>query len=186
MLSTEVQLEDADLKRIIAAIDAVSNAVVFYSEEAPRKMALAYLVILRKNIIGGKYSGLFPAYHPRYAEWKKKVTGSTGKFWVLFSDLIMALKVFPEPGRGYWAGVPTGVYDRGGKSWLGEGKSGQGKRKSIAMYGSVMEEGYGNHPARPLFTLTYRDFSFSGNLAGAGPAWTVGEQVLKIIGSNWK
>lgn len=186
MLSTEVKLEDADLTRIMAAIDRVANSVVFYSEEAPRKMALAYLIILRQNILSGKFDTLFPAYNTRYAAWKTKVTGSTGKFWRLYSDLMMALKVFPATGRGYWAGVPAGVYDRGGKSWLGEGKSGQGKRKPIAMYGSVMEFGLNKHPARPLFTLTFRDFAWSGSLATAGPAWKVGDEVLRVIGSNWR
>jgi hypothetical protein len=90
MISIEAKLEDADKTRLLAAVDAVDNAVHFYAEEGPRKLALAYVKELRANIISGKYDSLFAALNPKYAKWKASM-GVGDKFWKLFGDLVMNL-----------------------------------------------------------------------------------------------
>lgn len=185
MISIEAKLEDADKTRLLAAIAEVDKAVHFYAEEAPRKLALAYVKELRANIISGRYDAAFAAYNPKYAKWKASM-GLGSKFWKLYGDLIMNLRVFKDTTDGYWGGIPYGLMDRGGKSWFSKPGQRVGPRKPIAMYGTVVEEGNKKTPARPVFALTFRDFTWSKTVATQGGMWIEGEKVLQIIGGKWK
>ena len=150
--------------------------------DLPKRLSLKYVEKLRTDISNQTYSGLYPAYNPRYADWKQKV-GASLKFWELYGDLYYALQTYEED-KGWFAGIPEGVYDSGGKSWFGEGNLGE--PKPIAMYGWMMEWGFragrlgaGNHPARPLFQPALSSFAVD-------KAQTMGVESLFMIGDRWK
>jgi len=68
------------------------------------------------------------------------------------------------------AGIPSGIYDKGGKSWFGSGD--KGPPKSIAMYGKKAEK------LRPMFKPTQDEYAKND--------WEKrGEQALHEIKRGW-
>lgn len=116
----------------------------------PRTCAEEYRDELVKAIVTQKYASQWASnpYSEWYADWKKMRTGSIGKFWVLFGDLIQSITINNRARgarAGWFAGVPAWAKDSGGKSWFSTRENRRGKRKPIAMYAKV------NERLRPLF-----------------------------------
>ena len=100
-----------------------------------------------------------------YKKWKKDHGKMGMGFWKLFGDLFRSLQT-SKIGRqsrwraGYFAGVPRGAKDSGGKSWYGKGD--KGPSKSIEQIGTWMEGGRRGQPARPIFGPTTEGYIKSG------------------------
>lgn len=142
---------------------------------------------LQQQLIGNITSQHF-AYAPysdRYAEWKREYGRGKGStdFWVLFGDLLKAIKVSPVSWRGkaqYFVGIRPGIFDSGGKSWLGQGD--RGPAKEILEYALLMEKGgqNGRQPARPLFEPTQDEFAVSERRG------RILNQSLMRVAQSWK
>ena len=143
----------------------------FLKMEMPRDMAIDCQRNLIAAIVSQKYVGEWGGagrtYHPRYRVWKEQYGGGGMKFWILWGDLLKAIKVFKQKyiGRhwGWMAGIQAGTMDKGGKSWLGTSQRPTGRPKPIAWYAGILEWGGefgegGYHPPRPVFGPTLRDF----------------------------
>lgn len=176
-------LDFNDVKRWLEALDRVLDCAHFWADkdggELNRKCARDYANKVLMAISSNRYS-----YHPytnRYADWKYSVGFGARSFWQLKGDLTRALKHFREEG-GWKGGIPYWTLDTGGKSWYGN--LNRGPRKSIAMYGIVMEFGGnygegGRHPARPVFWPIYKEFSL---VEWPRAHWVA----LQDIGSKWR
>ena len=162
MLQVGVRLRVEDVRRLKRALDRVHSQVRTQSNEVPRQIAAGYQQRLIANITSGKFVPGYAKYHPSYQKWKLK-HGRLGfpSYWRLFGDLVKAIgsyKVGAYEGidHAWFAGVPAGVTDTGGKSWTGQGN--KGTSKEIAWYGRIAEQGASgeqDHPARPVFEPTF-------------------------------
>jgi hypothetical protein len=151
-----VRTNKRQLQRILRSLDKLEVAVANLQSKLPFRCAVDVSHRLRENIIKQTY--IYPDYEEHYESWKMARVGDTG-FWNLYGDLLRSITVFRQ-GSHWVAGVPPGVKDSGGKNW-----SGKGGKKEIGMYGWVMEfggnytaSGGGDHPARPLFNPTLREY----------------------------
>lgn len=149
------------LSRWFKALSRVEREANIQKRTLPFLAAEDYKHLLIGNILSQKYSSQYAPYNPRYAQWKTQRMLRGSSFWNLYGDLIRNIMVFNH-GNGVMAGIPAGVYDRGGKSWFSTRQSHVGRAKPIAMYGQVMEFGLGNHPARPVFLPTAMEYSNLG------------------------
>ena len=164
-----VRLDVNDLMRWIRALTKVEyRANIVIEDEMQRTCAQELSGNIYNAIQSGKYTN-YPAYTDRYARWKEQYF-SDRRFWELKGDLAEALQAFSVAkagrGRDWVAGVPNGIMDSGGKSWLGDG-SGSDHQKEIAMYGAVNEE------KRPLFGPETREYI---------PSWKIhaGSALIRI------
>lgn len=135
----------------------------------PRRCALRYAILVRRNIASQKHMGNYPAYVTRYARWKENFGRLTG-YWKLFGDLMnnithwRTLSNIPR-AKAWMGGIPGHVVDSGGKSWFSSEEKTYGRPKPIAMYGRVMEfggrlpRGGGTHPERPIFNPSRLEFA---------------------------
>jgi hypothetical protein len=150
----------ADFDAYRLALRRIESEAKAQKNWLPKACATEYRDELTKAIITQKYISKWKStYHPWYADWKKMMTGSTGKFWILFGDLLRSITTIYRPAggkAGWFTGVPSGAKDSGGKSWFGTKKNPRGKRKSIVMYASVGEE------TRPVFGPSADDYA-AGN-----------------------
>jgi hypothetical protein len=161
-----IRLDENDLRHFMTALTRLESNVRKQSNDIPRLHAIDYYHQVVGNIMTQAKMAGYPNYHPRYAAWKEQ--RSSGGFWRLAGDLVMAMTYMRVGQSGgedhaWFAGVPAGIKDSGGKSWLGN--TPRGKKKEIAWYGRIMEEGYYGvqfHPARPIFEPTLRDYVASG------------------------
>ncbi len=177
--------EDAEriLNKIREAARRVGIAVNYYASEAiPRMESIKYVERVRQAIVNQEFVSGYKSYNERYAKWKAEFGRNSDKFWVLYGDLLGSLTSFKIP-EGYMGGVPSGVMDRGGKSWFGKGDVGEAK--PIAMYGKVMEFGLpkgtraGYHPARPMFEPTMVKYAYSEIRL------KIADDALDRIGAHW-
>ena len=178
MIQFEVNKRDFD--RIMRDLDRVAAKADRYArDEGPRRLAVDYKQFLLAAIFSGRYDSLYAGYNLRYSAWKAEYGRATG-FWTLFGDLVQNIKFF-KTGTGWFTGVPEGVFDSGGKSWLGHGD--KGESKEIAWYGWIMELGGsygrgGKHPARPIFGPTLEEFSQT-------KAMDIADRLLIEVGRAW-
>jgi len=138
-----------DYVRIMRATYQLERIALREKNDLPLRCSVEMTNIIRNRVWTQRMPTPTP-YVDRYKKWKME-HGLFQIYWALFGDFVGALQPFKVQG-GWKAGIPSGVYDSGGKSWYGQG----GKRKPIAMYAYVMEFGghYGRggyHPPRPLF-----------------------------------
>jgi len=153
-----VKIKETDLQRWLFAIEKVKTAFKLWPGEMQRKCATDYYQLLVRNILTRKYR--FIEYNERYGGWKEKYFPAR-PFWVLKGDFLSSISIM-KARNGYITGVPPGVMDTGGKSWLGTGT--EGKVKEIAMYAKVGEFGKGpgpggKHPPRPIFEPTAEEYA---------------------------
>lgn len=182
----QVYLDSKDLSRWLNASLRLQNEAKRLEDDLPRLQAIDMSQLLVRNIMTQKGMGGYPAYNPRYRAWKQAYGRAHG-FWMVFGDLLKNVTHFRvltgRTGQRAWkAGIPEGVVDQGGKSWFGRGD--YGKRKPIAMYGRVMEEGgfirkSGYHPPRPLFEPTTNEYESTGFVQRANEA-------LNKLGNCWR
>jgi hypothetical protein len=181
MITFVVQLNVRDVENWVRALDRVLGRSHFWADrdggELNRKCAQSYSNRVLLAILNQRFT--YRGYTDRYATWKTKV-GGIQSFWQLEGDLAEALTHFKE-GVGWKGGIPAHVMDSGGKSWnyptMGSGN--KGKRKSIAMYGIVMEFGLADHPKREVFWPVYKEF--------ADFEWQRNQWVaLQDIGNYWR
>ena len=191
MLTVEAEFDKTQLKQVLSRLNLVQKTVHYYIEspgQLPKKLALKYIANLRSFIMFQRGMSSYQGYNTDYADWKSQY-GKGGGFWKLYGDLFTALSVFNKQ-TGWFAGVPYGTLDSGGKSWFGSGN--KGAPSWIAMYGSVMEEGLktsirgsGVHPARLLFVPILKDFVYSKSKGAQGGAWDLADKMLEIVGDYW-
>ncbi len=193
MITIDAQWDQKQKNILMSRLSTVQRMVYYYMQpggELPRQLSIKYVEETRSYLLDarkGKFG--YTPYNPEYAEWKKKY-GKLSGFWNLMGDLFENVKS-SRSGDGYFGGVVSTAMDRGGKSWFGKGD--RGPSKSIAMYGTVMEEGMpvsikgsGVHPARPLFVPVFKEFTYSKSRASAGLAWSICDSALMKIGDAWK
>lgn len=153
--------------RWMRAIDKLRSIALSERDNLPRLMSIDYIDAIRKNIYTGKFNGTYRSYNPRYSDWKYGTYGSIGSFWFLAGDLVTSLKS-QKMGTSWFGGIPAGVYDTGGKSWLGSGD--RGRSMPIAQYANWMEYGRSGQPSRPLFRPTLIEYSSGKALTRLGEA----------------
>jgi len=171
----QIQFNQADLNRWMRAVDKVQNkAKLWIENEMQRRCATDYFQLVQKNIMTQKYSAGYKPYNERYAKWKyPKGTGAGIDFWILGGDLVRNLQIFKH-GGGWVGGIPPGIKDSGGKSWLGPRFGGKGKSKKIAMYGAKAEA------LRPVFKPTMEEYADDKN------GWQKrGREALNYIKGAW-
>jgi hypothetical protein len=167
MIDISVIIDTRDLKRILRAIDAVYNTAVQSAKNLPRQFALEYADVLRGNIRGGNIA-VAGRYSPRYIEYKRKEVGHL-RPWILRGDLLANITVHRE-GNEWFAGVPAGIKDSGGKGWFGTGAP-----SFIGAYARANEFGLGPTPERPMFRPSLQHYIG----AGAVNHITIAKQKLK-------
>lgn len=184
----EVKLDPKERASILRAVIAVEQETLKMIEvgKGLEWLAKDYLKELRIAIVSQKYAHSYARYNAKYEEWKRSRYGSSEGFWRLSGDLLRALTVYNPANGVVMAGVPMDSKDAGGKNYKMNGPA-----KSIAMYGSVMEEGLrsksaGKHPARPVFEPVFRSFTSSKSSTQQGGMWSGGERILLRIGEFWR
>jgi hypothetical protein len=192
MITLEAKWDEKQKNILMSRLSAVTRMVYYYMQppgELPRMLSIKYVEEVRKYLLDARRGRFgYTPYNAEYSEWKKKFGRYSG-FWSLFGDLVENVKSSRAEG-GYFGGVVSTAMDRGGKSWYGKGD--KGESKSIAMYGTVMEEGSPNirgsgvHPARPLFVPVFKEFVYSKSRGEAGMAWGICDSALMKIGSKWE
>jgi hypothetical protein len=150
----KISFDQADYQRIIFATHKEEAMAELQVNDMQYYCSVDFLMLIRRNIMGQKHMGDYAPLNPRYKAWKQQYGRSGLNFWALFGDLLKSLKVYREGIRtkrtsSWFAGVPIGAKDSGGKSWFGRGD--RGKRKSIEQIGNWMEYGRRGQPARSLF-----------------------------------
>ena len=173
-------------KDVEASLNRLSRKIA--TSDYNRRCANAFIAELREAVVTQKYS--FESYNDKYELWKARNYGGLG-FAELGGDFLAALSVWKMErahvkgasakglGAGWAGGVPEGQMDSGGKGW-----SKKSPPKEIAMYMSVFEFGGdygegGNHPSRPLFQNTLKDFS-------EGTGAKIGQLVLEDMAAAWR
>lgn len=177
-----VYFNQNDLQRLIFATHKEESQAELQVHDMQRRCAVDFLMLLRRNILTNRHTGNYDSLSSDYRKWKKDHGKMGMGFWKLFGDLFRSLQT-SKIGRqsrwraGYFAGVPRGARDSGGKSWYGKGD--KGASKSIEQIGTWMEEGRTGQPARPIFGPTTEGYIKSG-------AWTKrGVQSLDKMKWSW-
>lgn len=163
-------LDPVSTERVLKACNKVAaTSMLVATELLPKKMSRSFITFLIDAVVTQKYSVGYPQYHPVYWKWKLGHSFNPHMFWVLGSDFLNNLTTFATY-QGWFAGIPKEVKDKGWKSYS---KTKQ-KRKHIAAYGWIMEEGGdysadrgGDHPARPLFVPALKDYKMTQARADA-------------------
>jgi hypothetical protein len=141
------------------SLNRLEGIIEELEDTVPRKNAIDYSNLLRSNIHGQRHMSGYAAYSERYAEWKEQYALYQG-YWKAMGSFVNAITFWKEK-KGTWrAGIPAGIYDAGGTSWLGAGDL--GPPKPIAMYARTIEYGEGNQPERPIFRPTLSEYREKG------------------------
>lgn len=188
MITVDAQFDKQELQSFLNKVNAVDKEVRYQivRGELPRKLSIKYVEAVKINLVRQTFANTYAPYNQKYAEWKQEHGGRIQGFWQLQGDLLLSIKGGFKVADGYFGGIPFGSMDKGGKNW-----SGKGPAKSIVMYAKVMEygspniNGSGRHSKRPLFEPTFRKFVFSGSKQGAGGAWSLADDALKLIAGRW-
>lgn len=173
---TNTQIIDRESqKKWLRAINGVKKRFKSEPMEMARNCAFDYYQLVSQNILSRTIPT--PRYSKRYADWKKDF-GRMGypSPWRLYGDLLANLQA-RKVKDGWIGGVPPGIRDSGGKSWLGEAGGRSNRRKEIAWYGAIEEFG---PKKRPLFVPTMKQY------ANGGVWHKRGEVTLSNIGDAWK
>ena len=157
----EVLKSTRRLNREVRALASVDGNLVV-------NLARGYNVLVMRNIASGRYpdKNVAPSdYNPRYLQWKQENYGHTEP-WHLTGEGVQRIRVFKD-GRVRKVGIPRGLFDRGGKSWLNEnGSRKYGRPREITWYMAKLEAGdpANNQPPRPVFAPTLEDFVEGENM----------------------
>ena len=171
----------AQFARIMKALNRLESVAEELEDSLPRRNAVDYSNLLRGNINGQKHMSGYTPYSampsaPRYEDWKAQYALYSG-YWRAMGSLINAITFWKEE-KGVWkSGIPAGVYDSGGTSWLGAGDL--GPPKPIAMYARVIEYGEYTHPERPIFRPTLKEYKENQFLDR-------GEEAQNKLGKQWR
>jgi len=179
-----IMFDEKDLRHFLVALTRLESNTRKQANEVPRLNAIDYHNKVIENIMMQAKMGGYPSYHPRYLAWKEQ--RSSGGFWQLAGDLVRAMTyrkiLSSDDGAEWFSGVPAGIKDSGGKSWLSNVP--RGKKKEIAWYGRIMEEGYYSaeqfHPERPIFGPTLKEYISSGVPLQRG------DRSLRIMAREWR
>ena len=163
----------AKIKKLVKANNTLLRTVRAEANDGLliRNLSKAYYQVLMGNITSGKYPNKNASesdYNPRYIKWKKKNYGFTDP-WFLGGDLTKHISTYKQ-GKERRVGIPKGIYDKGGKSWLsrtGRGGKKIGSPKEITWYAYLIETGdskYLKGKAKPVFAPTLADFVDNENL----------------------
>lgn len=147
-----IRFDVQDFIRWTSALKRITKQTIIEAENLPRKCSIDYYQLVYRNIVSQKYAGGYPAYHPDYEKWKKKL-GTRMDYWRLWDALVNSLgsfKVQSDEGEtAYMGGISDTITFKG---------------KPIAMYGRTVETGkFGPGKAvkpRPVFkpsALEYAD-----------------------------
>jgi phage gpG-like protein len=147
-------------KQTLALKAKAKAAVVGPKSPIIRQLSEAYYREVLNNLGTGKYpkeNASPSSYNQRYLEWKIENYGFTDP-WYLSGELGRNIRLFNRLDVAL-VGIPSGIYDRGGKSWLSSSSSKKGPPKEITWYGYKLEFGdaKNNQPPRPVFTPTLSD-----------------------------
>jgi hypothetical protein len=158
----DIKIDTSDLKKFLAAVDRFEKTAHEEVKKIPLLHAQDYYGKIITNITANRYASIFPAYNPDYLKWKKKVSPSNS-YWKLFGDLQANIVMQRKRKQAFSVGIKEGARTTSRLLPRMYGKnSSYSKRKSIEMIGRVLENGYGNIPARPLWKLTRDDYWKTG------------------------
>jgi hypothetical protein len=168
------------MNRIKDALSNILRKANIEKQDFPYFCAVGFKDLLLKNLLSQKFSATYQPYSEKYADWKTKkmLMGST--FWRLYGDLLASIEIVKD-GSGWFAGIPKGVMDSGGKSMGGSRSNRIGRPKYIGMYATIMERGNlkGTQPARPAFDPSTEEY--------AAKEWiTEGDKALRRFKALWK
>ena len=170
-----MRINKKDLSRIFRALDSVIYRARWWAKtnggELCRRGALGYSQLLVGNIMAGKFGAGYPAYNDKYKVWKKKFYGNRG-WWRLKDDLVTNISYFKEGSR-WMGGIRSGIWDSGGKSWLGKRYNNMGKITQITKYARI------NEAKRPIFKPTAIEYA-----AGEWPR--LGKMALIDVANSWR
>jgi len=187
MMIPVIKFYDLDYRRYRSALKRILLVSGTRMNRTQQKMAIDYKHLVTENIMTQRFAGGYAPYSERYAKWKRIFAANT-LYHVLKGDAVKALtvlKVRVHKWQSIWfSGIPAGVTDTGGKSWLYPLGSPKGKPKSIAMYMHVSEYGGnygrgGTHPKRPVFGPSMIQYSRQGHQQR-------GKEYLKDVEGAWK
>ena len=187
MMIPVIKFYDLDYRRYRSALKRILLVSGTRMNRTQQKMAIDYKHLVTENIMTQRFAGGYAPYSERYAKWKRIFAANT-LYHVLKGDAVKALtvlKVRVHKWQSIWfSGIPAGVTDTGGKSWLYSLGSPKGKPKSIAMYMHVSEYGGnygrgGTHPKRPVFGPSMIQYSRQGHQQR-------GKEYLKDVEGAWK
>ena len=184
----EIEFNQTDLKRIFDAVKRIEMVSEYEIKTImQRKCAEEQAQDIKLYIISQALSGGYAPYNPRYMLWKVTNYQQNVAYWMLSGELLKSITVFKHQYNmrwgsqyGYMAGIPSGLADRGDKSWLGTATTKRGRSVYIAQYAHWMEYGRNGQPARPLFrpaTALY---------AGGGKWQRNGLAALNKIKYEWR
>jgi hypothetical protein len=167
-----IQIEEnkSDLARYIEALGKTAEEYEKQANDLPKRCAEEFQLLLIKNITTQAFPWV-ASRSQRYKDWKMQRVGHL-KHWILDGDLLGAITHWKE-SDAWIAGIPSGIFDRGGKNYSG------GAPMEIAIYARSLEYGEGTQPARPLFgpsTEQYEKTKMPEQI----------EKTAKEIESKWK
>lgn len=188
MIEVSAEFDKQELQQFFNKVNAVDKEVRYQivKGELPRKLSIKYSEAVKENLINQTFASTYKPYNQKYADWKQKHGGRIGGFWQLSGKLFMSIKGGFRVADGFFGGIPFGSMGEPGMNYGLNGPA-----KPIVMYGKMMEYGSPNinhsgvHPKRPLFEPTFRKFVFSGSKQGAGNAWVISDEALKIVAGRW-
>lgn len=189
-----IYFDVGDLKKWLRALTRIETEGRRQSRDTPRLGSIDYKQLIIRNIMGQRHMAGYAPYHTRYAAWKAQYGRAHG-YWKLFGDLVRNIvstrTTYPfRTGQltyAFFAGIPAGVKDQGGKSWLIRNTRRRSalanKPKPIAWYARIMEKGSTRggqrHPARPIFEPSMEEYAQGGWLQR-------GDEALREIGKKWR
>jgi len=184
-MGLHILFNESQLNRWLFALARVDNMVtVAETRDNPRKNAVDFANLLRRNITTQKFANSYAPYNDQYRKWKATYGRGRGTsdYWQLFGDLLAAITVTQVgvgrgKSKGWLGGVPAGVTDQGGKSWFGKGD--KGEPKVIAQYGQWGEYGRRGQSPRPVVTPTTDEYKKDGFI-------DQGEKSLNNVSRQWR
>lgn len=144
----QITIEFTNLAKMLTMLDTYKQYVLNQIRIYVKDCSLEYVQQVKDKIIGQNFH--YPALDDTYAEWKAKHYPAAKTFWHLAGDLQKAVASVNLRTSGnsfrYAGTIPAGLMDSGGKSYW------RTSATEILTYARVLEYGYKNIPARPLFT----------------------------------
>ena len=184
-----IVFEPRSFRRYMIILNNLPTRYRMYGkDDLQREFANDYANLVRQRISQGRVLGATP-YHWRYADWKQQHFGHLLKLR-LKDDLLTNITYF-RVGQGdyggWMGGVPNGVRETTGSSWLyaPDRQRTWGYRgayrlpREISAYAKLHEFGRGGMPKRQVFTPAMESY------ARGARRRTLGRQYLRRAAAIW-
>ena len=129
----KVNVDTAQLNRLLGALTKLEKEAERLSQDMPRKGATEYALTVGNNISRGTFGSFGVPYSQAYEDWKTKKVHHL-RHWELFGDLLKSLSAWLLDKHIWKGGIMPGATNREGKL--------------VNMYAGV------NESRRPIFAAT--------------------------------